>query len=103
MACGAKGIVFESLHWLTDLMNIDEECKKRIANLRADHTELVGGALGVFLRLYNKGNSKSVKELKAFVGSLCGAEVRDEQRTFFVKHVSDKFQHPRDSDFARDE
>ncbi len=103
VACGAKGIVFESLHWLTDLMNIDEECKKRIANLRADHTELVGGALGVFLRLYNKGNSKSVKELKAFVGSLCGAEVRDEQRTFFVKHVSDKFQHPRDSDFARDE
>ena len=103
VACGAKGIVFESLHWLTDLMNIDGECKKRIANLRADHTELVGGALGVFLRLYNKGNSKSVKELKAFVGSLCGAEVRDEQRSFFVKHVSEKFQHPRDSDFARDE
>lgn len=103
LACGAKGIVFESLHWLTDLTNINDETRKRIANLRPDHTELTGNSLGVPIRFFNKGNSKSVKELRDFAGSLCGDEIRDEQRFFFANHILDKLVHPLDSNFGKDE
>ena len=66
LCCGAEGIVFESLHWLTDLMEIGEETRKRIGNIRPDHTELTGSALGVHVRVFNKGNSLSVKDLRDF-------------------------------------
>lgn len=103
LACGAKGIVFESLHWLTDLTNLNDETRKRIANLRPDHTELTGNGLGVPIRFFNKGNSKSVKELRDFAGSLCGDEIRDEQRFFFANHILDKLVRPLDSSFGKDE
>jgi malonyl CoA-acyl carrier protein transacylase len=103
LACGAKGIVFESLHWLTDMVNLDEDFKKRIENIRPDHTELIGANLDVYLRVFNKGNSTSVKDLKDFVGSLCGAEIRDEQRISFIRHVLKNLTHPLKSKFGKDE
>ncbi len=103
LCCGVEGIVFESLHWLTDLTEIGEEAKKRIGNIRPDHTELTGNALGVNVRVFNKGNSLSVKDLRDFSGSLCGDEVRDEQRVFFAKHILEKSINPLKSNFGRDE
>ena len=38
LATGAKGIVFESLHWQTDLVEIDDRLRKQIAKLRPEHT-----------------------------------------------------------------
>ncbi|MBI5250247.1 MAG: acyltransferase domain-containing protein, partial [Desulfomonile tiedjei] len=103
LATGAMGVVFESVHWLTDLVSIDAETRKKIANLRPDHTDLIGMSLGVPCRLFNKGNSKAVKELKDFAGSLCGAEIGEEQKRFFTDQVNDKSVHPLESKFARDE
>ncbi|MGC8660174.1 MAG: nitronate monooxygenase, partial [Desulfomonilaceae bacterium] len=103
LCCGANGIAFESLHWLTDLINIPDGARTRIANLRPDHTELTGGSLNVYVRVFNKGNSLSVKDLRAFSGSLCGDEIRDEQRIFFAKHVLEKLIDPIKSVFGKDE
>ncbi|MBI5569288.1 MAG: SDR family NAD(P)-dependent oxidoreductase [Desulfomonile tiedjei] len=103
LAAGAGGLVFESVHWLTDLVGLSAEQHKRIANLRPDHTDLNGLNLQVPCRLFNKGNSKSVKELRAFAGSLCGAEIRDEQRRFFANRINKEAVAPLDSTFSRDE
>ncbi len=103
LATGARGVVFESVHWLTDLVSLDAETRKKIANLRPDHTDLIGMNLGVPCRFFNKGNSKAVKELKDFAGSLCGAEIGEEQRRFLAEQVQTKSVHPLSSKFARDE
>jgi len=65
LATGAAGIVFESVHWLTDLVAIDDEQRHRLLNLRLDSTDLVGLALQVPCRLFTKGNSLAFKEIKA--------------------------------------
>ena len=57
LAVGCKGIVFESLHWLTDLCAVDQTVRDKISVLRPDHTDLVGLDLHVPCRLFNKGNS----------------------------------------------
>ncbi len=103
LSAGAKGIVFESVHWLTDLAGLDDELQQRVANLRPDHTDLIGVNLDVPCRLFNKGNSKAVKELKEFAGSLCGGEIRDEQRRFFAQRIHRESVTPLSAKFARDE
>ena len=70
LATGAKGIVFESLHWQTDLVEIDDRLRQQIARLRPEHTSMVGGTLGVFCRLFDKGNFPAVKELERYARSL---------------------------------
>lgn len=103
LAAGAAGIVFESVHWLTDLVSVEQDTRKKIANLRPDHTDLIGLNLGVPCRFFNKGNSKAVKELKDFAGSLCGAEIGDEQRRFFAEQIQKNSVHPLTCNFAREE
>ncbi len=103
LSTGARGIVFESVHWLTDLMSADDNVRRRISNLRPDHTDLTGLNLGVPCRLFNKGNSRAVRDLKSFAGSLCGSEIRDEQRRFFAKKITDEASHPLESSFGREE
>ena len=102
LSVGAKGIVFESLHWLTDLAGLSDELRQRLAKLRPDHTDLVGLNLGVPCRLFNKGNSTAVKELKEFAGSLCGSEIRDEQKSFFAQRIRNESVHPLSATFGRD-
>ena len=75
LATGAKGIVFESLHWQTDLVEIDDRLRRRIAKLRPEHTSLVGGTLGVFCRLFDKGNFPAVKELARYARSLSDSPI----------------------------
>jgi malonyl CoA-acyl carrier protein transacylase len=103
LATGAAGIVFESVHWLTDLVAVDDGQRRRLANLRLDSTELAGLDLQVPCRLFNKGNSFAFKELKRYESSLCGAEITEESRRSFVDRVNAGIIHPLASHFTLDE
>ena len=61
LSTGAAGIVFESVHWLTDLVALDDLQRQRLSKLRLDSTDLVGLDLQVPCRLFNKGNSHRVQ------------------------------------------
>ena len=103
LSTGAAGIVFESVHWLTDLVAIDDLQRQRLSNLRLDSTDLVGLDLQVPCRLFNKGNSLAFKEIKTFEDSLCGAEITEESRRSFVSQVHARALHPLESHFTQDE
>ena len=103
LSTGAAGIVFESIHWLTDLVAIDELQRQRISKLRLDSTDLVGLDLQVPCRLFNKGNSLAFKEIKRLENSLCGAEITEESRRSFVSQVHARALHPLESHFTQSE
>ena len=58
LTTGARGIVFESLHWQTELAR-GERPKEFLVRLQPDHTTVVGKSLGIYCRLFDKGNSTS--------------------------------------------
>jgi len=87
LVSGAQGIVFESVHWLTDLVAVDDDQRRRIANLRIDSTELIGLDVQVPCRLFNKGNSVAFKEIKQYESGLCEAELTEQCRRFFAERV----------------
>ena len=103
LSTGATGIVFESLHWLTDLSVIDDLQRQRIANLRLDSTDLVGLDLQVPCRLFNKGNSRAFKEIKDLEDSICAKEISKESRRSFFDYVHAKAIHPLESNYDPDE
>ncbi len=103
LSTGATGIVFESLHWLTDLVAIDDFQRRRLSKLRLDSTDLVGLDLQVPCRLFNKGNSLAFKEIKTFEDSLSGAKIKEESRRSFVSRVQATALHPLESYFGQDE
>jgi malonyl CoA-acyl carrier protein transacylase len=103
LSTGATGIVFESVHWLTDLAAIDDLQRQQLAKLRMDSTALAGLDLKVPCRLFNKGNSLAFKEIKTFEDSLCAAEITDESRRSFVSQVQARALHPLKSHFTQDE
>ena len=103
LATGATGIIFESVHWLTDLSAVDDLQRQQLAKLRMDSTALVGLDLQVPCRLFNKGNSLAFKEIKTLEDSLCAAEVTDESRRSFVNQVQARALHPMESYFTQDE
>ena len=103
LSVGVRGIVFESLHWLTDLINLDPEMRDKIAKLRPEHTELIGLNLGAPCRVFNKGNSVAVKKLREYTGSLCQDDITDEQRRVFAAKVSEEAILPLASHFSREE
>jgi acyl transferase domain-containing protein/NAD(P)H-dependent flavin oxidoreductase YrpB (nitropropane dioxygenase family)/NAD(P)-dependent dehydrogenase (short-subunit alcohol dehydrogenase family)/acyl carrier protein len=87
LATGAKEIVFESLHWQTDLVEIDDKLRKQIAKLRPEHTCIVGRTLGVCCRLFDKGNFPAVRELERYARSLSDGPITADQRRAFARHV----------------
>jgi len=103
LATGAAGIVFESVHWLTDLVAIGDRQRQRLSRLHLDSTDLVGLDLQVPCRLFNKGNSLAFKEIKTFEDSLCGAESTEESRHAFASRVQARAIHPLTSQFSQDE
>ena len=103
LSTGAAGIVFESVHWLTDLVVMDDRQRQQLARLRMDSTALVGLDLQVPCRLFNKGNSLAFKKIQAFEDSLCAAEITDESRRAFVGQVQAGALHPLDSHFTQSE
>jgi len=103
LSTGAAGIVFESLHWLTDLVAIDDVQRQRLSRLRLDSTDLVGLALQVPCRLFNKGNSRAFKAIKTLEDSLHGAEITEESRRSFASQLLARARHPLASHFNQDE
>jgi malonyl CoA-acyl carrier protein transacylase len=103
LSTGATGIVFESVHWLTDLVAMDDDQRQRLSNLRLDSTDLVGLDLQVPCRLFNKGNSRAFKEIKTLEDSLHGAENTEESRRSFASQVLARALHPLESHFNQDE
>jgi malonyl CoA-acyl carrier protein transacylase len=103
LSTGAAGIVFESVHWLTDMVAIDDLQRQQLSKLRLDSTDLVGLDLQVPCRLFNKGNSLAFKEIKAFENSLYGAKIKEESRRFFASQVHARALHPLESHFGQDE
>jgi malonyl CoA-acyl carrier protein transacylase len=103
LSTGAAGIVFESLHWLTDSVAIEEVQRQRLSRLRLDTSDLIGLNLQVPCRLFNKGNSLAFKEIKTFEDSLYGAKVSEESRRAFISQVLARSLHPLESQFGPDE
>src|SRR5665811_2193200 len=103
LSTGAAGIVFESVHWLTDLVVMDDRQRQQLARLRLDSTALVGLDLQVPCRLFNKGNSLAFKKIQEFADSLCAAEITDESRRAFAGQVQASALHPLDSHFTQSE
>jgi len=103
LSTGAGGIVFESLHWMTDLVDIDELQRQRIGKLRLDASELVGVNLQAPCRLFNKGNSLAFREIKAFEDSLSDGPIGLESRRRLASHIQERALHPLESHFGQDE
>jgi hypothetical protein len=77
--------------------------RDKISALRPDHTDLVGLNLHVPCRLFNKGNSLAIKELKVLANSVCGEEIREEDRHLLAQRIQENWVHPRRSSFSREE
>jgi malonyl CoA-acyl carrier protein transacylase len=103
LTTGAAGIVFESIHCLTDLVAVDEQKRRQLSRLRLDSTELLGLSLQAPCRLFNKGNSRAFKEIKTFEDSLYGAASLEEARSTFERLVHTRAIHPLESHFSQDE
>ena len=103
LSTGAAGIVFESVHWLTDLVAIDDTQRQQLAKIRMDSTSLVGLDIHVPCRLFNKGNSVAFKEIKTFEDSLFKTDITEESRRSFVDHVNSMSLQPLKSHFTKDE
>ncbi|MBI5103066.1 MAG: SDR family NAD(P)-dependent oxidoreductase [Nitrospirae bacterium] len=103
LTTGAKGIVFESVHWLTDMVAIDDAQRGRISKLRLDSTDLVGLDLQVSCRLFNKGNSLAFREIRKFEDTLCGKEITEESRRAFANSIQSGAVHPLTGRFSNDE
>ena len=99
----ATGIVFESVHWLTDMVAIDDLQRRQISKLRLDSTDLVGLDLQVPCRLFNKGNSLAFKEINTFEDTLYGEKLGEQSRRSFVSRVHARAIHPLESHFDKDE
>jgi hypothetical protein len=101
LCSGAAGIVFESLHWHTDLISANRNIIQRLSRLRPEHTNLLGQNLGLSCRFFDKGNSLAVKELKQDVGALCKSEVTEHNRRAFARKVKEAVIPALESDLSR--
>ncbi len=102
LTTGARGLVLESLHWLTDLPELGEAAHRGIEKLRPDHTQLVGLDLKAPYRLFNKGNSLALKQLLEKVATGKEASIPAEGRKF-AREVSHLAKLAQQSAFSREE
>ncbi|MFC1828691.1 SDR family NAD(P)-dependent oxidoreductase [Thermodesulfobacteriota bacterium] len=101
LCSGAEGIVFESLHWQTDLVSIDQNLKQRLSRLRPEHTAVVGHNLGVSCRFFDKGNSIAVKALKQYADAQFGCEITDHERRTFARKIKESVIPTLESELSR--
>ena len=102
LTTGARGIVFESLHWQTELAR-GQRPKEFLVRLQPDHTTVVGKSLGIYCRLFDKGNSLAVKEADDYARSLLKNSVTPDQRQTLAHFLSKAFVPPLASDGSRQE
>lgn len=103
LSTGARGIVFESVHWLTDLSLVNPDLRSKIAKLRPSHTSLVSFSLGLACRFFDKGNSKSVRELRCAAVSHCGDELAATGADSIAAHIRKNAIHPLESGLGREQ
>ena len=101
LCSGARAIVFESLHWQTDLISINPDRRKRLSALRPEHTKLVARSLGAPCRLFDRGNSLAVKELNQYIDAQFTCEVSDRVRHRFARKVEEDVKPALESDLGR--
>ena len=101
LCSGVKGVVFESLHWQTDLISADQSLKQRLSRLRPEHTTVVGHGLDVACRFYDKGNSLAVKELKRYADAQFSCAVTEDHRRAFARWVKETVVPVLESDLDR--
>jgi acyl transferase domain-containing protein/NAD(P)H-dependent flavin oxidoreductase YrpB (nitropropane dioxygenase family)/NAD(P)-dependent dehydrogenase (short-subunit alcohol dehydrogenase family)/acyl carrier protein len=97
LCTGAGGIVFESLHWLTDQVQMGDTLRGRLAKLRPEHTTLVGRDMGVPFRLFDKGNAVAARELQQYAASLGIGNIGDQDRRSFARKIADQSVPPLES------
>jgi acyl transferase domain-containing protein/NAD(P)H-dependent flavin oxidoreductase YrpB (nitropropane dioxygenase family)/NAD(P)-dependent dehydrogenase (short-subunit alcohol dehydrogenase family) len=103
LCSGARGIVFESLHWQTDLVSAKPNVKERLSRMRPEHSAVVGTNLGVSCRFFDKGNSVAVREMKQYAGTLLCREVTDQDRRAFAHKVEERVVPAIESELGRQE
>lgn len=103
LCSGARGIVFESIHWQTDLVSIDPDRRKRLSGLRPEHTKLVARSLGAPCRLFDRGNSLAIKELNQYLDAQFACEVSDHVRHGFARRVAETVKPALESNLGRDD
>jgi acyl transferase domain-containing protein/NAD(P)H-dependent flavin oxidoreductase YrpB (nitropropane dioxygenase family)/NAD(P)-dependent dehydrogenase (short-subunit alcohol dehydrogenase family)/acyl carrier protein len=92
-ALGVRGIVHESLHWLTSAVDLSPAMRRMISSLSPEHTTIVGEAVGLPVRLYDKGNSKAVRYIREKEDRLLNAEPGEARRNFLAE-VTSMWRHP---------
>jgi acyl transferase domain-containing protein/NAD(P)H-dependent flavin oxidoreductase YrpB (nitropropane dioxygenase family)/NAD(P)-dependent dehydrogenase (short-subunit alcohol dehydrogenase family)/acyl carrier protein len=100
---GARGVVFESVHWLTDLAQAPPGLQEALARLRLEHTTTVGGALGLSCRLFDRGNSTAVKQLEQIARSLSADPLTPDTQREFARQVMSRAVPARQSRMSREE
>ncbi len=103
LCSGSVGIVFESFHWLTDMVSVGEDLRQRLAKLRPEHTTLTGLGLNLPVRIFDKGNSKAVKELISHSGTLLNGKVTDRKRHSFARYFTETAVHALSSGLRNNE
>lgn len=93
LCTGARGIVFESMHWGTSLIRATAEGRARISRIRPEHSTVVGRDTGLRCRLFDRGNSSAVREIR---------RLPRESRPF-LEAVLEKAVHPLECDLSRDD
>lgn len=105
LASGARAVVCESLHWLTDLVTAQPDFKDRLARLTPEHTTMVGTPLGVCYRVFDKGNSLAARELRDLTNRLLGEDDPEAASRTFAARVEEQATrhreppHPSGTDF----
>ncbi|MDD4953098.1 MAG: beta-ketoacyl synthase N-terminal-like domain-containing protein, partial [Desulfovibrionaceae bacterium] len=84
LSTGAACVVFESVHWLTDLARPGLELAEKLARLGPDSTRLVGARLGVACRVFDRGNSRAARELAGLADALGAQEDLSQARRTFA-------------------
>jgi len=93
---GVRGVVHESLHWLTSVADPSPELRRRISSLSPEHTTVVGELIGLPIRLYDKGNSGAVRKLQAREDCLLEQGLPEASRCFLAE-VTSGWKHPLDA------
>lgn len=89
LTTGVKGIVFESIHHLTDLVAAPEELRRQIKNYRTDHSTMVCVNEGSPFRMFDRGNSRKPAELENY---------NDVSK--FMDHINREALHPLESIYS---
>ncbi len=100
---GARTIVFESLHWMTDLVDIGDHTKSALSKLKPEHSELINYNGPILFRVFNRGNSAAVKEARRCLAAEAGNGDSYQVFVDFSLRMERIAKNPLEADFSRNE